>query len=60
MMGEEHPLDALHADLREMVEHAAVAEVNEQRRVAIAKHIDIARIGPDEQVRYALVSERAE
>ena len=33
-----------------MFQHAAVAEINEQRRLAIAQHIDIAGVGPSEQV----------
>ena len=37
VMREQHPLDALHANLAQVVEHTAVAEVNEQRRVTVAR-----------------------
>jgi hypothetical protein len=54
MMREQHPLDPLHTDLAEMVQHAAIAEVNQQRRLAIADDVDVAGVGPGEQVRMPL------
>ena len=53
VMREEHPFHPPHADLREMIEHAAVAQIDQQRRIAIPQHVHVARIGPDEQIRPA-------
>ena len=50
MVGEQDPLDAFHADLRQMIQHTAVAQVDEQRGIAIPEHIDIAGVGPDQQI----------
>jgi len=36
-----------------MVEHAAIAEVNQQRRIAVADDVDVAGVGPGEEVRVA-------
>jgi hypothetical protein len=50
MVGEQDPLDALHADIAEVVEHAAFAQVNEQRGISVAHDIHVAGVGPDEEV----------
>jgi hypothetical protein len=47
---EQHPLDALYADFAQMVQHAAVAEVNQQRRVTRPQHVHVAGVHPDEEV----------
>jgi hypothetical protein len=38
---EQHPLDALHSDLAQVVEHAAITEVNEQPGITIPEHINV-------------------
>jgi hypothetical protein len=51
VMREQHPLDALYANRAKVVEHTAIAEVDEQRSVTVAKDIDVAGVGPPVQVR---------
>ena len=51
MMGQEHPLDPAHPDVGEPVQHAAVAQIDQQRRVTIAEDVDVAGVGPDKQIR---------
>ena len=55
-----NPFDAAHADFGEMVQHAAVAEVDQERRIAVAKDIDIAGVSPDEEVGQSLGVDLAE
>ncbi len=55
---EEDPLDALDANLREMVQDAAIAEVDQNGRVAIANDVDVAGVGPEEDVGEGLVDRR--
>jgi len=35
-----------------MVQHAAVTEVDQQRGIAIAEHVDVGCVAPDEQIRF--------
>ena len=57
VMREQNPLDAIDADFGEVVENAAVAEVDQQRRVAVAEDVDGGGIGPGEEVGQAGVGE---
>ena len=50
MVGEQNPLDALHADAREMFQHAAVAEIDQQRGSAVTQNMDVAGVRPDKEV----------
>jgi hypothetical protein len=40
----QQPLDPLHADLAEVIEDAAVAEIDQERCIAIAKQVGIAGV----------------
>ena len=51
MVGKENPLDVLDANVLQMIEHAAIAKVDEQRGVAVPQDIHVAGVGPDRQVR---------
>src|SRR5258706_1387608 len=51
MVGGENPGDLLDAELGQMVEDAGVAQVDQQRRVPVAEDVDVAGVGPDEEVR---------
>jgi hypothetical protein len=51
MVREQDPFDALDTNLLQMVEHAAVAKVDQQRSFAIPQDIDVAGVPPDEEVR---------
>ena len=53
-MGEQHPLDMLHADFLEVIQDAPIAEVDQQSGISIPKHVDIARVGPHVEFREAL------
>ena len=59
MSGEQQPLDALHADLIKVVEHAAISEVDHERCIAIAQDMGIAGVSPDEKVRAYLLESGA-
>ena len=50
MMREQHPLDPSHANLTECVQHRAIAEINQHRRIAVAYNEDIASVRPHENV----------
>ena len=50
VMSKQHPFDLPHADFHEMLQDAAVAQVNEQGRFAVPQHINIAGIRPNEEV----------
>ena len=54
MIGEQNPLDLLHANVREMFQHAAVTEIDQQRGLTITQDMDIAGVCPDEEVRQRL------
>ena len=58
VMREQHPIDPLHADLAQMVQDAAVAQVDQQGRLAVAEHVDVAGIAPDEHVGQRRVDRR--
>ena len=46
MIGEEHPLDLLHADLRQMLQHGAIAQIDEQGAAIMLQHINVAGVPP--------------
>lgn len=51
MMSEQQPLNMLDADLRQHVEHRAVAQVDQEGGVAIAQDKHVASVGPEKNVR---------
>jgi len=60
VMGDQHPLDLLDADLAQVVQHAAVADVDQQGRLALAEHVDVADVLPDQQLDARLLGQRDE
>ena len=54
MIGEQNPLDSMYADLAGMFQHAAVAEIDQQRGIAVTQNMDVAGVCPDEEVRQRL------
>ena len=45
-----NPFNAFDANVLQVIEHAAIAQVDEQSGLAIPQGINIAGVGPDEQV----------
>ena len=46
MIGKEHPFDLPHTNLSQMIQHAAVAQINEKGAVIVLEDIHIARVLP--------------
>jgi len=51
MVGQQHPLDTVDADFAEVIEHASVADVNQQSGLPTAEDMDVAGVSPHEQIR---------
>ena len=54
MIGEQNPLDSLHADLAEMFQNAAITQIDQQRGLAVTENMDVAGVRPDKGVRQRL------
>lgn len=50
VVGDEHPLHPRDADVGEVLQRGAVAEVDHQGGVSVAKDVGVAGVGPDEQL----------
>ena len=50
VVGEQDPLDPFHADVREVFQHAAIAEIDQQRGIAVTQDMDVTSVRPNKEV----------
>ncbi len=60
MMRQQDPLQPPHTDFPQVLQDASVAQIDQQRRVTVSQHVDVADVLPKKQLDAGILHERLE